>query len=242
MRAGAPAARAPGQEDPVDRFVVGLAAAAALVHSAIRACGPQGLGRSGRRVRAGGGQMVQPSARLWLRQAARRTRRRGRVRAHGDGAQRPFARASAGPAAGGAGRAQRQGADGDRASRRRRLGALAAAAVALIACSPQAPAQNAPIDERAQTGLAEVPLTIRSGSAVHPFTVEVAATPEQQERGLMFVRSLPPNRGMIFPYNPPQDVSFWMKNTLIPLDIIFIRSDGSILRIANAKPLDETAL
>ena len=58
----------------------------------------------------------------------------------------------------------------------------------------------------------------------------------------MFVRSLPPNRGMIFPYNPPQDVSFWMKNTLIPLDIIFIRSDGSIIRIANAKPLDETPL
>ena len=58
----------------------------------------------------------------------------------------------------------------------------------------------------------------------------------------MFVRSLPGDRGMIFPYDPPQDVSFWMKNTLIPLDIIFIRGDGRIARIANARPLDETPL
>jgi uncharacterized membrane protein (UPF0127 family) len=85
-----------------------------------------------------------------------------------------------------------------------------------------------------------VPLTIRSATGEHRFTVEVAATPEQQERGLMFVRSLAPDRGMIFPYDPPQQVSFWMKNTLIPLDMIFIRADGTIARIATAKPLDET--
>jgi len=85
-----------------------------------------------------------------------------------------------------------------------------------------------------------VPLTIRSATGEHKFTVEVAATPGQQERGLMFVRSLAPDRGMIFPYDPPQQVSFWMKNTLIPLDMIFIRADGTIARIATAKPLDET--
>jgi uncharacterized membrane protein (UPF0127 family) len=88
--------------------------------------------------------------------------------------------------------------------------------------------------------LRRVPLTIRSASGEHRFTVEVAATPDQQERGLMFVRSLAPDRGMIFPYDPPQQVSFWMKNTLIPLDMIFIRADGTIARIATAKPLDET--
>jgi uncharacterized membrane protein (UPF0127 family) len=71
---------------------------------------------------------------------------------------------------------------------------------------------------------------------------EVAATPEQQERGLMFRRSLRPDRGMIFPYDPPQDVSFWMKNTIIPLDIVFIRSDGTIVRITHAKALDLSPL
>jgi hypothetical protein len=87
-----------------------------------------------------------------------------------------------------------------------------------------------------------VPLTIRSKSGVHHFTVEVAASPEQQERGLMFRKSLANDRGMIFPYDPPQEVAFWMKNTLIPLDIIYIRKDGSIARIVKAEPMDITPL
>ena len=85
-----------------------------------------------------------------------------------------------------------------------------------------------------------MPLTIRSANGVHRFTVDVAATPQQQETGLMFVKHLAPDRGMIFPYEPPQEVSFWMHNTLIPLDMVFIRADGTIARIANAKALDET--
>ena len=87
-----------------------------------------------------------------------------------------------------------------------------------------------------------MPLTIQSGSIAHHFTVDVAATPEQQERGLMFVKSLAGDRGMIFPYSPPAEVSFWMKNTLIPLDIIFIRTDGTIVRVTHAKALDVTPL
>jgi uncharacterized membrane protein (UPF0127 family) len=108
--------------------------------------------------------------------------------------------------------------------------------VLAIACSPQAPAANVPAEEGAQPGLQQVPLTIRSANGDHRFTVEVAATAAQQERGLMFRRSLGPDRGMIFTYSPSQYVAFWMKNTLSPLDMIFIRSDGTIVRIARATP------
>jgi len=83
-----------------------------------------------------------------------------------------------------------------------------------------------------------VPLTIRTATGRHNFTVEVAATPDEQAMGLMFRRSLAPDKGMIFPYDPPQDVAFWMKNTLIPLDMVFIRADGHVARIAaNTVPM-----
>jgi uncharacterized membrane protein (UPF0127 family) len=98
------------------------------------------------------------------------------------------------------------------------------------------------VDDRAQTGLREVPLTIRSKNGVHRFTVEVAATPQQQETGLMFRTSVGADRGMIFPYDPPQEVAFWMKNTLIPLDIVFIGVGGKIVRITNAQAMDLTPL
>ncbi len=58
----------------------------------------------------------------------------------------------------------------------------------------------------------------------------------------MFRHSLAGDRGMIFPYDPPQEVGFWMKNTLIPLDIIYIRANGTIARIVNAQPMDITPL
>ena len=108
---------------------------------------------------------------------------------------------------------------------------------AAAGCTPSNPAQ-APIAERSAAGLKQVPLTIRSASGAHAFTVEVAGTPEEQTNGLMHRQSLAPDRGMLFPYEPPQDVAFWMKNTLIPLDMIFIRPDGTIARIAaNTMPM-----
>lgn len=92
--------------------------------------------------------------------------------------------------------------------------------------------------ERSPAGLDLVPLTIDSAGRQLRFTVEVARTSEEQATGLMNRQSLAPDRGMVFPFHQPQVASFWMKNTLIPLDMIFVRSDGSIANIeANTVPL-----
>ena len=75
---------------------------------------------------------------------------------------------------------------------------------------------------------------ITVGSAV--FQVEIAQTPEQRERGLMFRRELPPDQGMLF-VQPPGRAAFWMKNTFIPLDLLYFDPDGALLQIeANARP------
>ena len=108
---------------------------------------------------------------------------------------------------------------------------------ALTACQPTSNTVSA--IERSPAGLDQALLTVTTTSGkTHRFTVEVARTAAQQAQGLMNRQSLAPDRGMIFPYDPPTPASFWMKNTLIPLDIIFVRSDGTVARIeANTAPL-----
>ena len=82
------------------------------------------------------------------------------------------------------------------------------------------------------------PLEIATKSGVKVFSVEMATTEEEKQNGLMHRKELPDGKGMLFDFSPPQDVSMWMKNTYISLDMIFIQADGRILRIAEkTKPL-----
>ena len=75
-------------------------------------------------------------------------------------------------------------------------------------------------------------LTIEAATGTHRFDVELAVLPEQRAQGLMFRDRLPADSGMLFIYPEDQMVAMWMKNTLIPLDMIFIARDGRIVRIA----------
>jgi uncharacterized membrane protein (UPF0127 family) len=82
------------------------------------------------------------------------------------------------------------------------------------------------------------PLEIVTSSGVQVFSVEMATTEEEKQTGLMYRKELADGKGMLFDFSPEQQVSMWMKNTYVSLDMIFIRADGRILRIAeNTEPL-----
>ncbi len=81
-------------------------------------------------------------------------------------------------------------------------------------------------------------LEIAGKTGVHAFSVEIADTDAEREKGLMFRKELPEGHGMLFDFHVEQEVGFWMQNTYVSLDMIFIRGDGRILRIAeNTEPL-----
>ncbi|HMB11166.1 DUF192 domain-containing protein [Saliniramus sp.] len=86
-------------------------------------------------------------------------------------------------------------------------------------------------------------LTIVSGADRHEFSIELVDTPESRARGLMYRRSMPEDHGMLFDFGRVDMVSMWMRNTYIPLDMLFVRADGSIARIArDTEPLSERSI
>lgn len=84
---------------------------------------------------------------------------------------------------------------------------------------------------------------LRGDEEIARIAIEIATSPEQKIKGLMFRESLSAQQGMLFLYAPPQNARMWMKNTLIPLDMLFIDADNRIVHIhANAKPHDLTPI
>jgi uncharacterized protein len=90
---------------------------------------------------------------------------------------------------------------------------------------------------------AELPrdvVMVEAGASQYRFEVEIADEPDERAQGLMYRQSLADNAGMLFVYSQPQPVEFWMKNTPLSLDIVFVRDDGTIARIADhTTPMSE---
>ena len=107
-----------------------------------------------------------------------------------------------------------------------RLGALLLALLATTACAA-GPDTAEPFEYLQQSDV-----TILSGERSHQFRVWIADTPLRRSRGLMFIRELAPDRGMLFLYDFPQFAYFWMQNTYVSLDLLFIGPEGRIVNIA----------
>jgi hypothetical protein len=113
----------------------------------------------------------------------------------------------------------------------------AAAATLGVALAAQVRADSPPLD-LATYPRAALEIVQRAPQPVRRFhfDVWVADTPARSEQGLMYVRDLPPGRGMVFPFAPARVVSFWMKNCYIELDMLFIAADGHVVKITERAP------
>lgn len=103
-----------------------------------------------------------------------------------------------------------------------------AAALPLTACNTMAGDAR---ETTSEAGLTVIPVTVVQEGKSHVFRAELAATSAQQSQGLMYRKALAPDAAMLFPFPQPKFASFWQKNMLISIDMIYIRADGSIDRI-----------
>lgn len=106
---------------------------------------------------------------------------------------------------------------------------LLAAALPAVAACPNA-------------GLANVPVTFVTAKGRRAYALELAASPAEQECGLMYRKTMPRHAGMIFPFNPPRPATFWMENTVLALDLVFVDPDNRVLSIAQGKPFSRDIL
>ena len=116
-------------------------------------------------------------------------------------------------------------------------------AAGLLGCKPAQPARPGTTTQPASTAGSESRLpTTRMAIGKESFNLEIAYRPEDQETGLMHRKSMSADHGMIFVFPAERNLTFWMKNTLIPLDIIYADRGGRVVSVKNMKPLDETGV
>src|SRR5262245_31994451 len=203
-------------------------------------------GGAGKRLGAGHSKMVQPLTRLRFFDKGLPDSRH--FRAHGDTPALRLYRAETGPIGAGPLWPRTEGANGCGIETRRRPGTILSltidvldrlwrmAAAGLIMFGLLVPWHGG---IAAGTGT----LVLKTATGAHNFNIEVATTGQERALGLMFRRSLPENAGMLFIYDPPQPATMWMKNTFIPLDMVFISAEGTVHRIeSNTEPFSTTTI
>jgi uncharacterized protein len=126
-----------------------------------------------------------------------------------------------------------------RAPKRAAAAALAAFVVLGLPACTDPFAEEAVAAQVSRLDVVPVRVTTSDGRT-HIYKAEVARTSAEQTRGLMHRRKMPRDAGMLFPMNPVRVASFWMRNTYLPLDIIFISPEGRVLNVGEGRPLDET--
>lgn len=119
------------------------------------------------------------------------------------------------------------------------------AVAALLAMAPLAACNDPFVDEAVAATPGQLDIVIvrvEAGKRIHRYRVEVARTPEQQAQGLMYRKAMARDAGMLFLFPEPRMAAFWMANTYLPLDIIFIATNGRVVNVGEGVPLSRATV